>query len=219
MAKLPPPPPEEEEKEDWLLTYADAITLLMAFFVLLYTVSDPNTEKFEAVTKGMVESLRGGSVKTPFTDLSKDLSQVQSESDSSKVGSTKRGLTFEFKSRKMFEPGSANIVPEGIKALDRVAQLVTFRLGKKNYKIEVEGHTDDTPISTPQFPSNWELSSARASAVVRFMISRGVPGDRLRAVGYADTKPKDGFPFKNQEGAPIPENREEGRRVVIRIER
>ena len=94
MAQLPPPPPQEEEKEDWLLTYADAITLLMAFFVLLYTVSDPNTEKFEAVTKGMVESLKGGSVKTPFTDLSKDLSQVQSESESSKVGSTKRGLTF-----------------------------------------------------------------------------------------------------------------------------
>ena len=189
MAKLPPPPPEEEEKEDWLLTYADAITLLMAFFVLLYTVSDPNTEKFEAVTKGMVESLKGGSVKTPFTDLSKDLSQVQSESESSKVGSTKRGLTFEFKSRKMFEPGSANIVPEGIKALDRVAQLVTFRLGKKNYKIEVEGHTDDTPISTPQFPSNWELSSARASKVVNYLIEIGVNSGKLQASGYADRWP------------------------------
>ena len=219
MALPPPPPPAEEEKEDWLLTYADAITLLMAFFVLLYTVSDPNTEKFEAVTKGMVESLRGGSAKTPFTDLSKDLSQVQNESESSNVGATKRGLTFEFKSRRMFAPGSADILPDGIKSLDRVAQVVTFRLGKKNYSIEVEGHTDDTPITTPQFPSNWELSSARASAVVRFMISRGVPSDRLRAVGYADTKPKAGFPFKDQEGNPLPENREEGRRVVIRIER
>ena len=219
MAAIPPPPPSEPEEEDWLLTYADAITLLMAFFVLLYTVSDPNTEKFEAVTKGMVESLKGGSAPTPFTDLTKDLAQVQSESESSKVGATKRGLTFEFKSRKMFEPGSANIVPEGIKSLDRVAQVVTFRLGKKNYTIEVEGHTDDTPISTPQFPSNWELSSARASAVVRFMISRGVPPTRMRAVGYADTRPKVGFPFHDKEGNPLPENREEGRRVVIRIER
>ncbi|MDC0074652.1 flagellar motor protein MotB [Alphaproteobacteria bacterium] len=219
MPQLPPPPPQEEEKEDWLLTYADAITLLMAFFVLLYTVSDPNTEKFEAVTKGMVESLKGGSVKTPFTDLSKDLSQVQSESEASKVGSTKRGLTFEFKSRKMFLPGSAEIVPEGIKSLDRVAQVVTFRLGKKNYTIEIEGHTDDSPISSTKFPSNWELSSARASAVVRFMISRGIPPNRLRAVGYADTKPKEGFPFKDKDGNPLPENKEEGRRVVIRIER
>ena len=157
MPALPPPPPEEEEKEDWLLTYADAITLLMAFFVLLYTVSDPNTEKFEAVTKGMVESLKGGSVKTPFTDLSKDLSQVQSESDSSKVGSTKRGLTFEFKSRKMFEPGSANIVPEGIKALDRVAQLVTFRLGKKNYKIVFPEKDDKRVFEAASYLSSEKL--------------------------------------------------------------
>lgn len=216
---IPPPPPQEEEAEDWLLTYADAITLLMAFFVLLYTVSDPNTEKFEAVTKGMVESLKGGSAQTPFTDLTKDLVKVQSEADSSQVGATKRGLTFEFKSKKMFAPGSAEIVPEGIKSLDRVAQVVTFRLGNKNYSIEVEGHTDDTPISTPKFPSNWELSSARAAAVVRFLISRGVPPSRLRAVGYAETKPKEGFPFRDKEGNPLPENREEGRRVVIRIER
>ena len=90
----------------------------------------------------------------------------------------------------MFEPGSANIVPEGIKALDRVAQLVTFRLGKKNYKIEVEGHTDSTPLRSRQFPSNWELSSARATSVVKFLISIvNIDPSKLQATGHGEFKP------------------------------
>ena len=85
------------------------------------------------------------------------------------------------------------------------------------YSIDIEGHTDDAPISTPQFPSNWELSSARASAVARFLIGRGIKPERISVIGYADTKPK--VPNRNAAGNPIPENRQENRRVMVRVER
>ena len=69
--------------------------------------------------------------------------------------------------------------------LDKLVPL----LARGGHTITVEGHTDNVPISTPQFPSNWELSAARASTVVRHLIARGIPADRLSAVGYADTRP------------------------------
>ncbi len=68
-------------------------------------------------------------------------------------------MTFDFKSGKVFSSGSAEILPEAEATLDRIAQLITF-MGVTNYKVEVEGHTDDVPINTSRFPSNWELSSA-----------------------------------------------------------
>ena len=74
-------------------------------------------------------------------------------------------------------------------------------MGISNYKVEVEGHTDDVPINTARFPSNWELSAARSSAVVRFLISRGVEPKRMGAIGYADTRPKK--PHRDKEGNPI----------------
>jgi chemotaxis protein MotB len=132
------------------------------------------------------------------------------------MSSTTRGLNFEFKSGKMFATSSAELLPEAIPALDRVAQMVSL-FGVTNFTIDVEGHTDFTPINTPQYPSNWELSAARATAVVRFLISRSVEPDRLKAVGYADTKPK--RPHFDDAGAPIIENQVINRRVVIRVER
>ena len=114
-------------------------------------------------------------------------------------------MTFDFKSGKVFGAGSAEIRPDAEATLDRVAQLITF-MGISNYKVEVEGHTDDVPINTARFPSNWELSAARSSAVVRFLISRGVEPKRMGAIGYhADTRPKK--PHRDKEGNPIIENR------------
>jgi flagellar motor protein MotB len=85
------------------------------------------------------------------------------------------------------------------------------------YRITVEGHTDDAPISSAQFPSNWELSAARAAAVVRFFVEHGVPADRLRAAGYADTRPL--VPNRDGAGNPIPENQAKNRRVAIELEK
>ena len=210
-------PPKEEGGEDWLVTYADAITLLMAFFVLLYTVSEPNQHKFEAKMGGVFEQFSGEKKAMPLQDLRAQVSTLISETgEATEAQTTDRGISFEFKSAKMFAPGSATILEGGVALLDRVAQMVTF-MGYDDYKVEVQGHTDDIPINTAQFPSNWELSAARAAAVVRFLVSRGVEAERLVAVGYGDTKPK--VPNRDEAGEPIRENQAANRRVEIEIER
>jgi len=85
---------------------------------------------------------------------------------------------------------------------------------------QVEGHTDNQPMNSGRYPSNWELSAARASAVVRYFLSRGVKPDRLRAVGLADTvSPRTAPLYNKSSGEPIPDNREANRRVVVKIER
>lgn len=224
MAKPPEIKNTEEPPEDWLTTYADSITLLMCFFVVMFSISEPNTEKFEAVTKGIVESLSKKDVETPFRDLRKDLSNLATDGgQQSQVETTTRGVVYPFRAANMFAPGSADILPRAEEQLDRIAQLLTLQIGSVNYKVTVEGHTDDTPINTPRFPSNWELSTARAASVVRFMISRGVAPDRLSAVGYAESQPLEGTftvdPNDRTRKVFLPEKREENRRIVIKVER
>ena len=216
-----PPPMERSnvDTDDWLITYADAITLLMAFFVVMFSISEPNAEKFEAVTQGIRETLYREKPSTPLASLSVDVDAAVASfdgGDQANASSTARGLNFEFKSTGMFAPGSADFLPEAEPLLDRVAQLLSL-FGTTNFDVEVEGHTDDVPINTARFPSNWELSAARATSVVRFFIERGVDPTRLRATGYADTKPK--APNLDDSGRPIPANRELNRRIVIRVDR
>jgi chemotaxis protein MotB len=85
------------------------------------------------------------------------------------------------------------------------------------YNISIEGHTDDAPINTAQFQSNWELSTARAAAVVRFFLEQGIPARKLTAAGYADTFPV--APNRTSDGTVIPENQARNRRVVIKLEK
>jgi chemotaxis protein MotB len=136
--------------------------------------------------------------------------------DAAQAAVNRRGSTFDFKTGDMFAAGQATILPAAEPLLDRVAQNLIF-LGVTNYRVDIEGHTDDVPINTAQSPSKWELSAARASAVARFLISRGVKADRITVLGYADTRPK--APNRDEAGNPIPQNRADNRRVVVRIER
>ena len=210
MASPPAIKQDGANEDDWLVTYADAITLLMAFFVIMISVSEPNTEKYERVTRGMVETLSRKDVEAPVTPKS---------GEEANVDTTTIGRTVQFQSGKMFAPGSADILPEAYAQLDRLSQNLIL-LGNTKYGVIVEGHTDDVPISTAKFPSNWELSAARASAVVRYFLSRGVKPDRLRAVGLADTvSPRTAPLYNKSSGEPIPDNREANRRVVVKIER
>ena len=200
-------------EDDWLITYADAITLLMAFFVIMFSITEPNTEKFEQVTKGMVETLSRQEVQSPFADLRKELNSVSAESgEQAQVDTVRQERVTRFKSDDMFAPGSAEILPRGRAPLDRVAELLVVRMNRLNYTVEVRGHTDSDPISTPRFASNWELSSARAAAVVRYLEAQGVPSNRLRAVGMADTDPVTG-----PDGQPA--DKSEQRRVEVKIDR
>jgi chemotaxis protein MotB len=99
----------------------------------------------------------------------------------------RRGLVVRVLTDKvLFASGQATLQPEGRPLLEEVGQLLNV---DKSHPITVEGHTDNVPIATAQFPSNWELSTARATTVVRFLIAHGVGAGRLGAVGYADLHP------------------------------
>ena len=127
-----------------------------------------------------------------------------------------RITTLEISSTAFFSSGSATLSSSGKKILEDVA--VNLKSDKfKDYQVTVEGHTDDSPIRTFQFPSNWELSTARASAVVHFFIDQGISARKLRAAGYADTFPL--VPNEDALGKMIPENQARNRRVVIKLEK
>lgn len=121
------------------------------------------------------------------------------------VNQTKRGVEINISASSLFKPGEALLQPAAAEILHQVAEV----LSQEDQAIEVEGHTDDVPISTTLFPSNWELSSGRASSVVRMLISHGVPERRLSAVGMASNQPL----VPND----TPENRAKNRRVSITI--
>ena len=224
----PPEVKEEEVSEDWLVTYADSITILMAFFVMMFSIIKPTSPQLiEALENssaaGAIVSKIAGNAAAPASpfqtllqQMNADLQQAGEAADAVQSQSSARGTTFEFKSGEMFGPGSATILESAIPLLDRVAQNLIL-LGIQNYRVDIEGHTDDAPISTPQFPSNWELSAGRASSVARFLISRGVDPDRITVVGYAETRPK--VPNRDEAGVAIPENMAENRRVIVRIQR
>jgi chemotaxis protein MotB len=105
------------------------------------------------------------------------------------------GDRFVFESEVLFPSGSATLTPEGMAAMDQIAEAIV-ELQKEippdiDWALQINGHTDARPISKAQFPSNWELSTARASSVVKYLVSRGVPPDRLVAAGYAEFQPVD----------------------------
>ncbi len=213
-----PPPKEEEEAEDWLVTYADAITLLMAFFVMLVSFSKVDISMFEKVAAGIKNEIgMGKQHSSPTEDFKKRLEDAVYEMQADQVvhvKATSKGIEIELASGAFFKPGTAQINPEAHDLLAQMGDSLAtprFRL----YMIDVEGHTDDDPISTPMFPSNWELSSARASAVVRFLIDRKIDSERIKASAFAETRPK--VPNRDEEGAAIPENQAENRRVTINV--
>ena len=127
-----------------------------------------------------------------------------------------RITTLQIGSAAFFSSGSATLSNAGKTILGDVAGTLVSREFAA-YHITIEGHTDDTPISTAQFPSNWELSAARAAAVVRFLLDLGVPAGKLTASGYADTLPI--APNRRADGTIVPENQAGNRRVVIRLEK
>lgn len=217
MAAMPPPPEEEEENEDWMTTYADAITLLMAFFIMLVSFAKVDIPTFEKVAAGIRSEIGNTEIPSPTELMLVDLQDVVYSMQADKaveVGEDDRGIIVELASSQFYRPGSAEILPQALPVLTQMAQTVMLpKYGQ--FVVEVEGHTDDDPISTPVFPSNWELSTGRATRVVRFLVDQGMDQDRLKASGYGASRPK--VPNRTASGVPIPENQSENRRVVVRL--
>lgn len=210
---------EEAESEEWLTTYADSITLLLCFFVILLSMSEPKTDKFEELSQAFASGFVQDMIEMPFQTAYEDF-QVLIEDNmverSVSVEFTADGLMLDLDSENLFASGTAELKPEAAAMMDKVAETIVY-LELPDYEVVVEGHTDDVPIETPAHPSNWELSGDRASRIVRLLEDKGIEHSRLRAYAYADTRPK--VPNKDEYDAPIPENRALNRRVVIRINR
>jgi chemotaxis protein MotB len=223
------------DDERWLLTYADMITLLMALFMVMFSISSVNTSKFESLQRALEEAFSGkilpgsrgttesgGAQRTakrpsmeplvpaiqPIDTSGRKGSDVRKEDEdfrrlkeqvdryanehgiASRIETSvrQRGLVIRVLTDPLlFESGEARVRGEGAKLLDKVAHL----LARDGHAIAVEGHTDSIPIATAVYPSNWELSTARAASVVRSLAGAGVRERRFEAAGYAALHPID----------------------------
>ena len=253
---------EESESNDWLYTFADLMTLLLVFFVLLFSLSSVEAERFEVAMRSLNNAFQGESgansiidlpheapVKTevpleieealPAQNLSDNESDKPKENeaeaqnvaidaewrkltddisqqfqlflakDAAEIGTLKDGkVVIKVKGDLLFPSGSAEFNPEMMAVLD--SMVLTLKKNPK-MKLSIQGHTDNVPIETSRFPSNWDLSAIRATNVLRYMVRGGLDIDRVSATGYGESKPlvlNDSL-----------ENREKNRRLEFVLER
>ncbi len=209
--------PEEVNLDDWMNTYGDMITLLMAFFLMLISISKVDMSLWEQMKSGIISEIKDEKIKTPLADIKRALDSLLADEKAAQqvnIKQDQKNIMLKFASSAFYAGGSADISPTAQNLIDKVSQAIK-QVDYYPFVVDVEGHTDDVPINTIRFPSNWELSVSRATNIVKYMIETGVNGDRLKAAGYADTKPV--APNRDSNGKPIPENQAANRRIVIRI--
>jgi len=251
-------PEEHENHERWLVSYADFITLLFAFFVVMYAISSVNEGKYRVLSDTLDAAFRapersatvvnvGEQARAPIVSPNAEFPgaqvggpeqegrpqesatpgdgggrefekrpEVMAQKVRESLGElVKKGLVVvtqggewvevEMKSQVLFDSGSARVKEEALPALGEVART----LGRFENRLQVEGYTDNAPIRTAVFSSNWELSAARAASVVQLFSRTGVAPERMAAVGYGEYRPK----ASND----TPQGRQQNRRVVVRI--
>jgi chemotaxis protein MotB len=197
----------EEFTDFWIFTYGDLVTLLLTFFIMLFAFCKTDTSKLKSVA----ESFKPTPPGSPFFFEGKDsvLAQLAQRIETSELGQEvfvtvdQRGVVVSFKDTALFASGSADLTDGARRTLKR---FVAYLFGLPNDVI-IEGHTDDTPVAGGKFPSNWELSAARASSVARYFQSEGVKGQRMQVIGFGEFKPR----FRNN----TPEKRALNRRIDV----
>jgi len=201
--------------ERWLITYSDMITLLLIFFIVMYTLSRVDVQKFQYLSAslskamgagGMVLDSPGPSVvpgiagtvpqaalqsgeSQQLENVVRDLEKYIKESNlQAKVSvvSEERGVVLSFQGEVLFKLGSAELTPRAREIIHKVGPVLE---SMPNY-LRVEGHTDDLPIVSAPYPSNWELSAARASSVLQEMLKNyNIHPERMSAVAYGEYRP------------------------------
>ncbi len=236
---------EESNRDRWLISYADFITLLFAFFVVMYSISSVNEGKYRVLSDSIVRAFSADAsnlvpapaaesrvsdqalapvpqiVPIPARPLQESLSQKALKMNAMQqlaeqvssgfddlvvrglisVDRNKDSIVVEINSELLFAIGSATLFSAAVDILSRTAAT----LAKNTLYIEVEGFTDNLPIQTSVFPSNWELSAARAASVVHLFTKLGIDPGRMVAVGYGEHRPK------------VSNNTEQGRRQNRRV--
>lgn len=205
---------------EWMATFADLVTLLMCFFVLLFAFSSIDAQKFEAVMQsfqGSAGVLQSGESLSPsnmvfdgqpesrttadssnpmevkdIAELAKEIEKFKKSSGLDvdiKVSVEDRGLKITFPDKALFDPAKADLKPASVKVLEFMSQVLNQEIFKDRM-VRIEGHTDNVPINNIRFPSNWELSTIRATTVLRYFteVKRMKP-DRFMASGYGEYRP------------------------------
>ncbi|BCS88607.1 OmpA/MotB family protein [Pseudodesulfovibrio sediminis] len=212
----------------WQLTLADMMTLILCFFVIMLAVSKIDPNRYEAVSDIMAEAMKGKAapskrasepVQAVVEKKQKNLFELQlelakligRESEAVRLKLRPDAVAINLQGGVFFKLGSADLTVEAVTILDKLAKPLT----DAHYKLTIEGHSDNLAIKSAQFPSNWELSSARASSVARFFIAQGFPKGDIRVMGLADTEPL--APNTDKAGNNIPTNQAKNRRVIILV--
>ncbi|PXF29329.1 hypothetical protein WH50_21405 [Pokkaliibacter plantistimulans] len=210
---------EEPEEMGWLATYADLMSLLLVFFILLFSISTIKIEKFKEIftsvrfslntmgtTNAIIElpheapterkPIQKEDVVVPETKTRSELTVMAQELEqmidtpmlSKEVQIIQKDdrLYIRVNGQALFDPASTDLSYEAEPILQALTKL--FK-GHPEFEVNIQGHTDNQPIYTEQYPSNWELSAVRATTVLRYFLLEGLPGNRFSATGYADSKP------------------------------
>ena len=177
----------------WLATYGDMITLLMCFFVIFFSISEVNIALFEDLKNGFESDITNKETKSPISLLAKQLDSIyDNPADDNldvEVDLLKRGINIRLASKDLFRSGDAQLSRSGRKTVDEISNSLLSIVERYNLTCDIEGHTDDIPIRSYKFPSNWELSASRAANVLRQMIDSGIPKEQSRAIGFSDIRP------------------------------
>ena len=175
--------------QEWIFTYGDLVTLLLCFFILLFSMCRTDIEKSRQIS----ESFKSMPPGSPFIfsgqssnldKASKELEQLDVPDDVS-INSSNTGLEVTFSKTVAFEQGSVSISEKAKKTLIKMLPII----GQLQNNIEISGHTDESD-SNQKYPSNWELSVARASIIAAFLESKLIPVDRIQVSGYGDSRPR-----------------------------
>lgn len=206
-----------EVDNSWMDTFGDMVSLLLCFFIMLASISKIDATIFEQVQSGMAKDIGGKSTERPIETMKQEVSQAvqtMSTEDAIDVGTDERGLVLNLVSGAMFKPSSADIRDEMKPVLKEIVDTLS-QPRFTAYNIEIQGHTDDTPIKNAQFPSNWDLSAARALATQRLFMEFGLSSSRMSIGAFADNRPR--APNHSPDGTTYPENQAMNRRVQIHV--
>ena len=230
----PLPPRKKNRGPDnstWALSFADMMMLIMCFFVVMLGIAKVDQGRYEAVSDILAEAMKGKaapsramegdpqSSRFPVEGRKKNLFALQLElaklidQDAETVSLRMRpdAVAISLPSTVFFRIGEAGLTARAREILSRIVAPLTGH----GYRLTIEGHTDDIPIRSARYPSNWELSSARAASVARYFIGEGFPRDEIEIKGLADTEPL--VPNRDENGNPIVENQSRNRRVTILV--
>ena len=223
MPKLKLKKENKDVVDGWMGTYGDMVTLLMAFFVMLYSASDPDPGKYEEIVESMKEAFSKQDVENEFKKLHESLEDIIENKNLENAVEIKlgpNGILIQIPGSFLFASGSADIMTDMAPVIVEISTVITQLLDQSSYHdymIEVEGHTDDEPIGEDSeiFSSNWDLSAIRATGIVELLYNSGIAMDKLKPIARAESIPL--LPNRDENGIPIPENRAKNRRVVIKV--